>query len=542
MTREDIRYDRQLRLWGDEGQYCIEHASVCMLGSSSLACEILKSLVLAGVKRIHVVDSALVTNPDLGNNFFVELEDVGQPRAKVTVKHLKELNSAVEGDYDLISPEDLLLTNISSLSQFAVVVGSNLIEKTAVRVNEYLFCRNIPFVHVRVFGFFGYVRVSVQEHTVINSHEENTPPDLRLDVPFEALSDMSKSVDLDSMTYEMHSHTPYLLLYFKALEAWRQSVNDEAAFPDDYKKRKDFEKIYLSLRRAHPDTESLEEENFIEGRAAIVRCLRTTTIPPNVQKLLENPKARKPDGSHFWILTAALRKFVLDHGTLPVAGQLPDMTSDSARYTTLAALYREKAAADAAEVFKHACMISSDLGKSNDYIKLAECQTFCRNAAMIRILNGTTIEHESNSHLESIFDAVRNADLTPHPISGIIHIHPAIWYLLMRAVDRFHSEKSRYPGTNGVPCTIDSHDLKSRVVGIIMDCQAVDGEEILKKIPQDAIDEMCRYGCAEPHVVASLIGGIVAQEVIKLATHQYIPLDNTLIFDAHTQQGCSYRL
>lgn len=64
----------------------------------------------------------------------------------------------------------------------------------------------------------------------------------------------------------------------------------------------------------------------------------------------------------------------------------------------------------------------------------------------------------------------------------------------------------------------------------------------MEKIPQSAIDEMCRYGAGEVHVVAALIGGIAAQEVIKLATHQYIPLDNTLIFDGHTQQAHTYRL
>lgn len=65
---------------------------------------------------------------------------------------------------------------------------------------------------------------------------------------------------------------------------------------------------------------------------------------------------------------------------------------------------------------------------------------------------------------------------------------------------------------------------------------------MLEKIPQIAIDEMCRYGASELHVIASLIGGITAQEVIKLITHQYISLDNTFVFDGHTQRAQTYRL
>lgn len=86
------RYDRQVRLWGDEGQICVEHASICMLGSSALATEILKNLVLTGVQSVHIIDSALVTNPDVGNNFFVEEEEIGEPRAKVAVRWLKVNN------------------------------------------------------------------------------------------------------------------------------------------------------------------------------------------------------------------------------------------------------------------------------------------------------------------------------------------------------------------------------------------------------------------------------------------------------------------
>jgi len=43
--------------------------------------------------------------------------------------------------------------------------------------------------------------------------------------------------------------------------------------------------------------------------------------------------------------------------------------------------------------------------------------------------------------------------------------------------------------------------------------------------------EMVRAGGAELHNIAALTGGLVAQEVIKVITRQYVPVDNTCVFD-----------
>lgn len=43
--------------------------------------------------------------------------------------------------------------------------------------------------------------------------------------------------------------------------------------------------------------------------------------------------------------------------------------------------------------------------------------------------------------------------------------------------------------------------------------------------------ELARAGGAELHNIASLSGGLIAQEVIKVITKQYVPIDNTCLFD-----------
>lgn len=50
-------------------------------------------------------------------------------------------------------------------------------------------------------------------------------------------------------------------------------------------------------------------------------------------------------------------------------------------------------------------------------------------------------------------------------------------------------------------------------------------------VGEDYIQEICRYGATELHSIAAFIGGAAAQEVIKLATNQYIPFNNTFVFN-----------
>jgi amyloid beta precursor protein binding protein 1 len=47
----------------------------------------------------------------------------------------------------------------------------------------------------------------------------------------------------------------------------------------------------------------------------------------------------------------------------------------------------------------------------------------------------------------------------------------------------------------------------------------------------EASREVARAGGGELHNVSALTGGMVAQEVIKIITKQYVPIDNTCVFD-----------
>ena len=96
---QEKRYDRQLRLWGATGQIALENTHILLInnGSGVTGVETLKNLVLPGIGQFSILDSSVVTEADLGVNFFLEDASLGKFRAKETTRLLKELNPDVNG-------------------------------------------------------------------------------------------------------------------------------------------------------------------------------------------------------------------------------------------------------------------------------------------------------------------------------------------------------------------------------------------------------------------------------------------------------------
>ncbi|CAD6187851.1 unnamed protein product [Caenorhabditis auriculariae] len=531
----NMRYDRQVRLWGEEGQASIEAATVCVLGASALGTETLKSLVLAGVHSFCIVDDAIVEPADVGNNFFLDEDDVGKSRSQATIDKLKEMNPAVSGLFLNVAPAALDDNQLAQLAKCSVMVGTNLPQEFEAFVASYMYSLGVPFISAKAFGLVGEVHVCVREHTIANSHDENPRPDLRLDVPFPQLVDMVEETRLDDLTPAQLHHTPYILLYFKALEQFRKDHRNPDAFPNNYTQRKQIQEIIWAMRRPN-ESGSLDSENFDEAKTSITRSFLRTTIPQAVKDILAD-EACGTSSQPFWIICEALRRFSEDNdGLLPLRGTLPDMTSDSQRYTRLAQIFHDRAQTEADEVYRITKQVEKERG-IGDVISQEMCYRFCKNADRIRVQRGEPWDFDR--HISTLIRRIKEMrdceDAETQRIDG------AVWLLVLHAAFKFQREKGRFPGTNGVPCPIDTFDLQQRVESLIrMSDESV--EKILPRIPMDAVKEMCRFGASELHVVASFVGGITAQEVIKLATNQYLPIDNTLLFDGLTQNATTFRL
>eukprot|EP00398_MALV-I-01_sp_L67-1_P000990 gene990-342_t len=206
------KYDRQLRLWGAHGQRALGTAKVCVLvgeGSGALATETLKNLVLPGIGEFIFVDGAVVTERDLGSNFFVEGEALGQSRAECCTRLLKELNPDVQGNYVNESVAKILETKPEFLEQFQLVIACRLDDTLQQKVEEKCRQAGVPVVIQNILGFFGQLRLCLMEHCVVEGKPDNEVVDLRILNPFPQLSELVNKVDLEKMDDAQHAHVPY---------------------------------------------------------------------------------------------------------------------------------------------------------------------------------------------------------------------------------------------------------------------------------------------------------------------------------------------
>ncbi len=100
-SSKEKKYDRQLRLWAASGQQALEEAHVLLVNSGPgvVGIEALKNLILPGIGDFTIVDDANVTEADLGVNFFLDEDSLGQSRAEESCKLLLELNPDVTGNH-----------------------------------------------------------------------------------------------------------------------------------------------------------------------------------------------------------------------------------------------------------------------------------------------------------------------------------------------------------------------------------------------------------------------------------------------------------
>lgn len=67
--------------------------------------------------------------------------------------------------------------------------------------------------------------VFAMNETVIESHPDNALDDLRLDRPFKEFKDLCDGIDLEKMTVKEHSHIPWLIIVYKYLRIWMNTVS-----------------------------------------------------------------------------------------------------------------------------------------------------------------------------------------------------------------------------------------------------------------------------------------------------------------------------
>ena len=174
MSADEIAlYDRQIRLWGVQAQEKIRSANILLIGLKGLGTEIAKNLVLAGIGTLTILDHELVTDDDLGTQFFVPQDQVGQNRAEAAQAELQKLNPRV----NLFVDTDVVFTKFPEyFSSFDITIATGVPFEALQQINMY--CRNFnrKFYAADTHGMLGYIFSDLVLHQFVVEKEQSNKP------------------------------------------------------------------------------------------------------------------------------------------------------------------------------------------------------------------------------------------------------------------------------------------------------------------------------------------------------------------------------
>jgi amyloid beta precursor protein binding protein 1 len=297
-----------------------------------------------------------------------------------------------------------------------------------------------------------------------------------------------------------------------------------------------------------------------------------------------------PHVLQFQLLVLVLKRFLSSNDDYPpLEGTIPDMTSDTARYVALQEAYRHQAKRDWSAVRE---IVGSLLGECERQrngcdLKVAmptndEVQTFCKNSRYLRILETRPLFYEYElqdplspivaslaSTLPSSSSSSPSSDYAPLPdnvyaiqsdaredlLATTMDPHetdpaqtPVLWWIALRACDAFYDRHGHYPGKHDqeLAWEADANEVYGCMVRIAGGMGLAESDLVKEHLldpvrGKDLAREVVRYDEAEIHNVAAVVGGVASQEAVKLITGQYVPIDDTYIYNGIASTAGVYR-
>jgi len=164
------------------------------------------------------------------------------------------------------------------------------------------------------------------------------------------------------------------------------------------------------------------------------------------------------------------------------------------------------------------------LGLPENHIKDEKIQTFAKQAADLMVMRYSSPENEFDTS-KILKENIEFWD------------EQGKWFLAYYAAGRFQTEFGRLPGDRNSDPLADFSVLKT-ISDQVLSELGFENDTMEDKY----LKEMSRFGGSQIHTTAAYLGGVASQEIIKLVTKQYIPVNNTFIYDAISGHAGAYTL
>jgi ubiquitin-activating enzyme E1 len=166
---DESLYSRQLYVLGVDAMRKMQNADVLVSGIGGVGVEIVKNIVLGGVRSVTLHDQANCGLRDLSAQFYLGKSSLGQNRAEACVKQLADLNHYVTTS--VFSGE--LCEDI--LARFKVVVLTETSDKEQKRIAEICRTNRISLITADTKGLFGQVFCDFGENFIVYD-DDGLPP------------------------------------------------------------------------------------------------------------------------------------------------------------------------------------------------------------------------------------------------------------------------------------------------------------------------------------------------------------------------------
>ena len=222
------------------------------------------------------------------------------------------------------------------------------------------------------------------------------------------------------------------------------------------------------------------------------------------------------------------------------------MKAQSKDYIALQTIYRAKARSDLVEVTESVRNLESKLGRTatTNTIEDKEIEAFSKNAAFVKLVRGRKVicDLGAGSFGERAGWAARDLSNDEESLLPIL--------IALLALDKAYdgvappATSARDLLTKAETETFRQH-MANFVSSVLGNLKAAEPEFDVGGVRERVdmvVQEVQRSGPVELHNVSAMTGGIVAQEVIKIITKQYVPVDNTCVIDGIRSRTAVYRL
>jgi amyloid beta precursor protein binding protein 1 len=429
---------------------------------------------------------------------------------------LGELNDMVTGTYEDIDLHNYLKTKPDQLTQFTLIILSKELdtsEEDLIQLSELCEANNIPLILTEAVGFVGYLKVAAQEHTIVETHPDSLV-DLRLVDPFAELLEFTESFgNIDEIQdADKFNQIPSVILLLHYLQKWKNS--NEGRVPSNYKEKKLFKETLPVLKR-----EFVDLENLSEALEYVNFHVKPYQVPRDILALFDSHNLNlTQNSSNFWVLVKSLKQYYENEGEgkyLPVTGAIPDIRTSTDSYIKLKQIYQQKAESDKAIFLNYLTKNLQELGRPEDFIEADDVTIFCKHSSYLKVQNYDKIHKEYNETIslkQSLFNQSEDA-----------------WfYIALLARHKFIKENSRLPNheVDTDAFNADIAVLENIITPIINSWGISDASAL-----RNYLIEVSRSGEFELTTTASVIGGLIAQESIKLITRQYVPIEGVALFN-----------